>query len=190
MVSPPRSHRMMLGGWKAPTPNLKSNFNPVGLILLILLFLIMFGVFIGVTGNKKTPVTAEQIISVIEEQGYDPEDVTEYYCAKDSNFQNTLTKCIAFEKNDIHFEYFEFNNKNSAVDIYGQAYTKIILNYNAINKIEIDHQMANYSIYSLDSMGKYSVAIYVENTALYAYCDSINKLKINNILDAIDYLEP
>ncbi len=190
MVSPPRSNRMMLGGWKSPIPNLRSNFNPVGLILLVLLFLIMFGVSVGVTENKKTPVTAEQIISVLEEQGYQPEDVTEYYCAKDPNFNNKVIKCIAFEKDDIHFEFFEFNNKNSAVDIYGQAHTRIILNYNAINKIEISHKIANYNIYSLDSLGKYNVAIYVENTALYAYCDSANKLKINTILDAIDYLEP
>ena len=190
MVSPPRSHRMMLGGWKAPTPNLKSNFNPLGLILFLLIFLIMFGVFIGFTGNQKTPVTAEQIKSVIVEQGYEPQDITDKYYEYDPAFKATLVKCVTFEEEDIRFDYFEFNNSNSAIDIYGQAYTEIILKYNAIHKIEIDHQMANFSIYTLDSMGKYNVAIYVENTAIYANCNSANKNEINKILDAIDYLEP
>lgn len=176
---------------RMPSTNGKWTFKGVLILFVVLLVLgVLIWTILGVSSTPKTPTSSENIWTILIEQGYEPEDVTAYYCAKDSNFQNTLTKCIAFEKDDMHFEFFEFNNKNSAVDIYGQAYTEIILNYNAINKIEIDHQMANYSIYSLDSLGKYSVAIYVENTALYAYCDSANKLQINKILDAIDYLEP
>ncbi len=176
---------------RTPSTNSKWSFKGVLILLVVLLGLgVLIWTILGVSSTPKTPVSSENIWDILIEQGYEPEDVTAYYCTKDSNFQKTLVKCIAFEEDDIHFEFFEFNNKNSAKDIYGQAYTEIILNYNAVHKIEIDHQMANYSIYSLDSLGKYSVAIYVENTALYAYCDSVNKLKINTILDAIDYLKP
>jgi ribosomal protein S17E len=57
------------------------------------------------------------------------------------------------------------------------------------DSIEIKNQIANYTIYTLDSLGKYNVAIYVGNTAVYAYCDSENKVEIQKILDAIDYLK-
>lgn len=190
MVSPPRSHRMMLGGWKSPTPNLKSNFNPLGIILLILLFLIMFGVFIGVTGTKKTPVTAEQIKSVIVEQGYEPQDITEAYYKNDALSKESLNKCIAFYHEDIHFEYFELNNDNMAANIYSQFHAKIIANYNASHIIETENKQANFIIYTLDNGEIYNAAIYVGNTAIYGYCNSANKNEINKILDAIDYLEP
>ena len=190
MVSPPRSNRMMLGGWKAPTPDLKSNFNPVGLIRLILLFLIMFVVSIGVTSNKKTPVTAEQIKLVIVEQGYEPQDITEAYYKNDALSKTSLNQCIAFYHEDIHFEYFELNNDNMAQNIYSQFHRKIVDNYNASHIIETENKKANYVIYTLDNGERYNVAIYVGHTAVYAYCNSENKNEINKILDAIDYLEP
>ena len=189
MVSPPRSHRMMLGGWKPPLPNLKSNFNPVGLILLILLFLIMFGVFVGVTGNKKTPVTAEQIESIMISQGYEPEDVTQQYHKQDSESKKHLQKCIYFENSDIHFEFFELNSNSMAQKIYSQFHRKIVDNYNASHIIETENKKANYVIYTLDNGKRYNVAIYDGHTAVYAYCNSKNKNEINKILDAIDYLE-
>lgn len=180
-----RTHRT-----EVPTYNGKWTLKGIISVFVVLLILgFIVWIIIG-SSIPKEPITSNNMWNILTEYGYEPEDVTEYYCAKDPNFNNKLIKCIAFEKDDIHFEFFEFNNKNSAVDIYGQAHTRIILNYNAINKIEISHKIANYNIYSLDSLGKYNVAIYVENTALYAYCDSANKLKINTILDAIDYLEP
>lgn len=190
MVSPPRSHRMMLDGWKSPSPNLKSDFNPLGIILLILLFLIMFGVFIGVTGNKKTPVTAEQIKSVIVEQGYEPQDITEAYYKNDALSKESLNKCIAFYHEDIHFEFFELNSNNMAQKIYSQFHRKIVDNYNASHIIETENKQANYVMYTLDNGERYNVVIYVGNTAVYAYCNSENKNEINKILDAIDYLEP
>ena len=55
--------------------------------------------------------------------------------------------------------------------------------------MEISHQASNYSLYFLDSLGKYNIAIHVGNTAVYAYCDSENQNEINKILDKIDYLE-
>ena len=75
------------------------------------------------------------------------------------------------------------------MDIWGQAYQKITIQYNAWKKIETEYYVANYRIYTLDSLGKYNVAIYVGNTVIYAYCNSENKNEINKILSKIDYLE-
>ncbi len=69
-------------------------------------------------------------------------------------------------------------------------YQEVSYKYNDPYSIEIETRIANYSIYLLDSLGKYNVAIYVGNTAVYACCNSENKNEIDKILDAIDYLEP
>ncbi len=139
---------------------------------------------------NKIPATPDEVWAAIEKQGYEPTDYTDSYYEADLSFQLSLKECIAFESDDIHFEFFEFNSKEDAVDIWGQAYQKITLKYNSVQKIEIENYIANYRIYTLDSLGKYNVAIYVGNTAVYAYCNSENKNEINKILDAIDYLRP
>ncbi|MGN0547547.1 MAG: hypothetical protein ACI4I3_09455 [Acutalibacteraceae bacterium] len=187
MAIPPRNHRMM------QEPSNQVNYDAKGIIKLVLvvgILVILTIALISAFNVQKEPVTADRVCEIIKEQGYNPQDITDKYYEHDPTFKRTLIKCVAFEEDDIRFDFFEFNNSNSAVDIYGQAYTEIILNYNAVNKIEIEHQMGNFSIYTLDSLGKYNVAIYVGNTAVYANCDSENKNEINRILDAIDYLEP
>lgn len=162
-------------------------------IILAFIFVIIFVVFIilwlsALFSEPKTPATADEVWVTIEEQGYHPEDISDYYFQKDSGFKVTLKKCIAFEEEDIHFEFFEFNNKDSAIDIYGQAYHNIRVTHNSWQKMETSYENKNYSLYFLDSHGKYNVSIFVENTAVYAYCDSENKYEINRILDKIDYL--
>ncbi len=162
-------------------------------IILAFIFVIIFVVFIilwfsALFSEPKTPATTDEVWAAIEEQGYKPEDISDFYYQKDSGFKLTLQKCIAFEDDDIHFEFFEFNNRDSAIDIYGQAYHNITVTHNSWQKMETSYKNKNYSLYFLDSHGKYNVSIFVENTAVYAYCNSENKYEINQILDKIDYL--
>lgn len=138
----------------------------------------------------KSPATSDDVCSNIEKYGYNPIDYTDSYHGADVSFELTLTKCVGFEKDDIFFQFFEFNNNDSSRDIWGQAYQKITLKYNSVQKTEIENYMSNYRIYILDSLGKYNVAIYVGNTAVYAYCNSENQNEIDKILDSIDYLRP
>lgn len=159
------------------------------LALVIIFFIVLAIVFFNFFAVPKTPATLEQVKSVMTAQGYEPQDISDFYYDKDVDFKRVLNKCIAIEKDDLHFEFFEFNNDNSAIELFQQAYQKISYKYNAAHSIEIETQIANYTIYTLDSLGKYNVAIYVGNTAVYAYCDSENKVEIQKILDAIDYLK-
>ncbi len=157
---------------------------------VVVAFFIAFFIFCFITlhSEPKTPATSDEVWNFIELQGYEPEDYTELYHQSDVSFQNSLNKCVGFLHNDISFEFFEFNNQNSAENIYSQAYQKITKKYNSWQKNEISHHSQNYSLYFLNSMDKYNVAIYVGNTAVYAYCDSENMNEIDSILDKIDYL--
>lgn len=113
-----------------PSPRAPTKWDLKGVIRLIVV-LLLFGLLIwGVlklATKPKTVATSEQIWNAISAQGYEPQDITESYYNHDSGFKNVLLKCIAFEKDDIHFEFFDFNNNNSAIDIYSQAYTDITL---------------------------------------------------------------
>lgn len=163
-------------------------FLKIGAFLAFLMLIVWIILKIAVV--PKEPVTSEQFYNILLEQGFEPQDITEEYYEFDKDYKSVLTKCLATEKEDIKLVFFEFNNENSPKEIYQQARVDIKTKYNAIYKIETDHQVANHSIYTLDSLGKYNVAIYVGNTAISGYCNSENKNEINKILDAIDYLKP
>lgn len=159
------------------------------LALIIFFFIVLAIVFFSFIAVPKTPATTEQVKSVITAQGYEPKDITEQYYESDPGFKSVLNRCISFDKNDIHFEFFDFNNDNSAINVFSQVYQEVSYKYNDPYSIEIDNRIANYRIYTLDSLGKYNVAIFVGHTAVYAYCDSENKIEIDKILDAIDYFK-
>lgn len=171
------------------------NKNKVLLITLasLLVAILIIGSVISfiwlMSADSKIPATSEEILLAIKELGYEPEDLTETYYTNDPDAILCLNKCIAFKKADIEFQFLDFNNKESDTDFWGTIYQKITLRYNSIQKIETEYYVANYRIYTLDSLGKYNVAIYVGNTAVYAYCNSENKNEINKILAKIDYLE-
>ena len=157
--------------------------------MLLLFGILIFGI-LELTTKPKTPATSEQVWNTIVAQGYEPEDIADKYHSQDPESKNSLLKCIAFENSDVHFDFFEFNSDSMAQNIYSQFHRKIVDNYNASHIIETENKQANFIIYTLDNGEKYNVAIYVGNTAVYAYCDSENKNEINKILDAIDYLKP
>lgn len=158
---------------------------------VIALFLISAIYFVSsIFSEPKTQATVEEVWKAIETEGFEPKDITQDYYNGDSDAFMYLIKCIAFDKNDIHFEFFEFNNEDSAKDLYGQAHYKITTTHNSWQRIETDNRMANYRIYTLDANGQYGVAIFVGNTAVYAHSQSQSKNKIDKILDSIDYLRP
>ncbi len=186
MVSPPKSHRRMMKPSEYVNYDAKG-FIKLGVFLAALVIIILMVLNFSV--NPKTPATTEQVKEIIINQGYVPEDIAAYYYESDAGFKDTLNNCIAFESEDIHFEFFNFNNEASAISIYSQAYEDVVANNDTNNRRKGGTKIANYAIYTLDLQGKYNVMIYVGNTAVYAYCNSENKNEINKILDAIDYLK-
>ncbi len=173
-----------------PTKPVKTGFRGIVILIIVLLLfgILIFGV-LEFTTKPKSPATSDNVWDTIVLQGYQPEEITEKYHNQDSESQNSLLKCIAFEHSDIHFEFFELNSDSMAQNIYSQFHRKIVDNYNSSHIIETENKKANYVIYTLDNGERYNVAIYVGHTAVYAYCNSENKNEIDKILDAIDYLK-
>lgn len=150
----------------------------------------MFAYFLfTVGGGPKEPATVEQVTEVLASQGYIPQDITERYYKQDPDFKRNLIKCIAMQKDDIHFEFFTFTNRNGAINIYGQAHALLFQKKIGTSYVEHKTSVENYRIYTLKVDGTYNVAIYVENTAVYAYCDEENAGAISDILAEIGYFE-
>ncbi|MCL2047913.1 MAG: hypothetical protein FWG87_04210 [Defluviitaleaceae bacterium] len=163
------------------------------IIAVIIMVAIIFGVLrvLPVLLEPKTPATAEQVISALVSQGYTPRDYTEAYIANNPGVEETLNELIAVEQDDMRFEFYNFTRSDHATRIYSHSYSELIRKYNSLPRVQTNSRRANYSIYTLEASGMYAVAIYVGNTAVYAYsnAESEHAAKIRRVLTEIGYFE-
>ncbi len=149
-------------------------------------FLVIFLIFAFAVSTPKPEATIDQISDAISKYGYQVLDRTDVYMEQDTS----LEKAIGFVQDDIHFDFFSFDNRKSAENVYVAGRSELILNRKReFPMIEIETKRANVAFYTLDSKGQYTVSIQVGSTAVYAFCNSENKAVINQILDDIGYLE-
>ena len=153
----------------------------VGLILILTPLL---------TAEPKTPVTSEQMWDVLVDHGYEPHDLTESYLSDYPSAKLKLNKCFAIQKNDLHLEFYDYVDMKSAASKNTTARSYILENKMSVPYAEHDTRLRNYCIYTLTAGGEYSVALYVENTAIYAYCHEENANALAEIMYDIGYFEP
>lgn len=160
-------------------------------IIVILLFVLIFsfcayGIFYLYISGRPTPATAEQVETTLTEQGFEIVDFTD---SVQNNFEGAgLESCIVGEQDGVRFEFYRFDNVDSAKKVYQQAHSKIIGNRTS-QRVEFEERKLNYHVYILDIETNYYLAMYAENTAVYAYCNSAeNSGKINSVLDSLGYI--
>ncbi len=162
-----------------------SKKKKIGLVTLFSFGIILLAVILiyaGSNGQPKTPTTCQQVTTVLSDLGYVPSDTTSVYFEDDSHLKSS----VAIENEQIRFDFFEFDNENSAADLYSSACNQM-LDYRARGNISNSEGYANYYMHSLKSNGIYYITIRVENTAIYAYCDEEYTSKLGEILTAIGY---
>lgn len=153
----------------------------VAVVCLCVIVYFMFGT------EPKTPVTPEQMWDVLVARGYEPQDITESYIEDNPDAKAYLNRFFVLDKDDLHFEFYDLNDEDRAFSIYSNVYNYIYTQKRSVPYAQHDTSVQNYAIYTLKSSGEYSVVIWVENTAIYAYCDEENSYLISEILTDIGY---
>lgn len=170
---------------KKQTRSNPKRFIPIFIFALIF-GMAAYGIFHLYVSGRPIPATAEQVDTALSKHGFQPKDITD---SAQVNFSGMgLENCIVAEQNDIRFEFYKFDNVDSARKVYQQAYTKIIAN-RTNQRVQFQERKLNYRIYILDIETNYYLSMYAENTAVYAYCSSENSEKINAVLDSLGYIE-
>lgn len=155
----------------------------LSIAFIIILFAIIWGI-LSINTGEKTPVDSQRVYEEIINLGYEPIDTTSLYIEDDSNLQKSVT----IDNEKIRFDFFEFDNDNSAINVYNHACSQMHT-YQSGDMIERDEGYNNYSRYSLKSKGVYYITIRVGNTALYAYCDEDYMGELGKILSEIGYAD-
>ncbi len=154
------------------------------IIILVGSALVWIPILLHMTGPKEV-ATAEQVRIAILEAGYQPVDATELY----TEDMLSLIQCIAFEKDDVYFSFYVFQNQSNAESFYASAHSHIYTNFYSYPYSKHTEMQSNYCVYVLTASGRYSVDIYVGNTAVYAYCDEGNEQGICDVLRTIGYFD-
>lgn len=154
------------------------------IVFLLILGTLSFGL-IRLSAKHPEPATVEQVKNALVTQGLKPEEFTksELY-----NFPNDkLIDSVTAEKDDLHFQFYIFDDAATAADVYGQAHSIIYTTRMATPKTEVENKLLGYRFYVLNANGTYSIAILDENTVLYAYCNSESLKILEEITDEIGY---
>ncbi len=157
------------------------------LVIFLIIFLVLLaGVLIYASTGIPQTITAAQMREILVEKGFQPTNATDQ--AGKEMLEAVLTDCLIARQNDIRFEFYRFDQVRAALNVYQKAHTRIITTRMATPYIQIKNAKFNYTFYSLDADGTYSVTIYCKNTAIYAYCNSENKQLLNAILYKMGYI--
>lgn len=141
----------------------------------------------GITHNPKTVATADSVWSVLENNGYEPIDSTQEYKDQWADNSGRVSKAVTAIDGDINFNFFVFSDDEMAEKARGEYMSYIRWHrYDAVN-VETGKYASNYSIYTIEADGMYSVDIRIGNTVIFAYSDAENADKINKIISEIEY---
>lgn len=165
--------------------NIKLILFPI-LVVLLLVVILIIAVF--TKGHPKTPATVEKVFNAIENNGFVGADITSDYQEK-WDMSNELQNAIAFEDDDIRFDFFVFDNEKTAEHIRKKYRTYIKENRYDIPNIEISEGSANYMLYTIKANGLYTICMRVDNTLVFAYCNEENASRLNAIMIEIGYFD-
>ena len=158
----------------------------IGAVFLIAL--IVFVCLILNLGNVSIePMTVSSVSTILESHGYQPIDCMESALADNQGWD--LTGCIKVDNGEIEFEFYEFDSRDSAVDIYGSAYLYIKQNKMAVPRRQLEARGSNYRMYWLEAGDNYAISMYVGTTAVYAFCDKEYADELDSILYEMGYYD-
>ncbi len=158
------------------------------LVFLLIFSAALFGVYKLYTGGVPKPATEQEVKNAITNVGFQVTDISDN-SSEITFYNDNVINCVLTNENDIHFEFYTCHDTESAAEIYSQAHSLIYTTRMSYPNIEISNRKINYSDYSLDADGIYSITMFTENTAVYACCNSENKNKVLELLSAINYVD-
>lgn len=158
-----------------------------GYLKLFIVIALMIGLFFLILDPAK-PKSPEEVSKAVSEYGIELVDLTTYYKSIWDDKNNQLYTAFKGEKDDIYFEFFVFDNYDSASNILNQYAANIKRKAEKLDT-EYKEQKTNYFNYTARVSGEYYILTMIKNTLVYANCDVENDEMLQEIVRAAGYLE-
>lgn len=154
----------------------------IGVIIVLVIIITLLAVF--VFAKDKTPLTAEDFKTKMEEKGYAVTEETNQYVSYDENIKDVYI--ATSEEGTYEIEFYIINDVDYAKMFYNnnEEYFESTKG-NTFSKSNMS--LKNYSKYTLSTNAKYKVLSRVENTVIYINADDTYRDEIKSILKEIGY---
>ena len=149
------------------------------------LFAVIGFLFTKVFTHSIIPATPQQTYEALLTQGSQPQYATQL--VSDDIQTLGLTDCVVAEQGDIKINFYFFDNENAAQTLYNMSVSLIHAERRDPPTRDYSEGNSNHWRYTMIGETMYSTAMHVGNTAVYAYSDTENALKINAVLKSIGY---
>ncbi len=155
-------------------------FTILGIILFIA---IVIGIVFTFLNKEKSPITAKQFKTTMEEQSYIVADATEQF----SQYDYIKQVYVAAPSDYIYkIEFYELADDSYAMGFYNNN-KSIFESSKGNSSKETNVNMKNHSKYTLSSNGKYQVVSRIDNTVIYLNIDDSYKDDAKSLLKELGY---
>ena len=156
----------------------------IGIIAIISVIAIVsvFGI-ISLVNQEKTPITANQFVTKMEEKSYITENAVDQFIQYDYVIQAYIA---ADEDYGYQIEFYELSDESTAMGFYDNNVTRFE-SRKSNSSAETNINLKNFSKYTLLYGGNYMVVSRIENTVVYLNVDTAYKDEVNKILEELGY---
>lgn len=165
----------------------KSTKIAIIVIVAVLIFMaLVIGAVIGLVSflnKEKDSITAEQFKQIMEQENYRVVDARDQVAQFDIVDQVYLA---VDSKYNYRIEFYQLENGVVAAVFYNKC-VSTLKETKGSSVIDSNISGRNYSKYTLETNGQYSVVSRINDTVAYINADSQYKDAIKNILDEIGY---
>ena len=142
----------------------------------------MLVLFLVAESHPKTPATCAQFRQLAAQYDIEVTDTVDIY----NGDKTHLLGCELMHDNIVHLEFYEFDNKSSAADVYNEGLT--LINQKRDRRYRSHSSgYANYMTYDARSEDTYYRVVRVENTVLYGTCPADTTGPLNTIISDLGY---
>lgn len=160
------------------------NKNVKIFIIIAVIVLIIGGVIFAISSIlniEKTPLTAEEFKTKMEEKGYTVLDATSLASQYDY-----VSKIYVAQKDAYQIEFFEFSNDEYAIGSFNTNKSKFE-EFKGNSSATMTVNIKNYSKYSLNTNGKYKFVSRVNNTLIYLDVEDSVQDEVKEIIKELGY---
>lgn len=157
-----------------------------GILLLVLVIAFMIGFVKVVTnlGEKRAPVAADAVQTLMLRQGYTPTDATQVYA---DSWQMPLEKVLCVQEEDLLILFIETESNDVSTDLVNRLYGYSLDEVAPEPELEHRQTGSNFVVHTMEAGGRYAMHIRVGETVAYVQCGESRAAEVIALLDSIGY---
>lgn len=135
-------------------------------------------------GEKKEPVSADTVESLMLQQGYSPADATQLYA---ENWQVPLERVVCVHEDGLLMLFIQVEGVDLSTDLVNRLYSFSLDEIAPEPELEYRYTGNNFIVHAMEANEKYAMHIRVGETLAYVQCAESRAAEAVALLETIGY---